>query len=165
MSRIIREATIADMPALVPIFEAARQIMCQSGNAGQWVNGYPSQEVILADINRKGGFVVEDAGLLVAYFAFLPSPEPTYAQIYDGGWLNDEPYYVIHRLASLPDVHGVWNSVIEWALAHTHSIRVDTHRDNHIMQHCILRHGFVYCGIIRLASGSDRLAYQFADKT
>ena len=96
----------------------------------------------------------------MAYFAFLPAPEPTYEKIYDGAWLNDEPYYVIHRLASWPDVHGIWDCVLEWAFERTRTLRVDTHRDNHIMQHNILKHGFTYCGIIYLLSGDERLAYQ-----
>ena len=37
---------------------------------------------------------------------------------------------------------------------------IDTHRDNKIMQHNILKHGFTYCGIIYLLSGDERLAYQ-----
>ncbi len=32
--------------------------------------------------------------------------------------------------------------------------------DNPIMQHDIAKHGFTYCGIIYLASGAKRLAYQ-----
>ena len=37
---------------------------------------------------------------------------------------------------------------------------IDTHKDNAIMQHNIVKHGFSYCGIIHLASGDERLAYQ-----
>ena len=40
------------------------------------------------------------------------------------------------------------------------NIRIDTHRDNRIMQHNIEKHGFTYCGIIYLANGDERLAYQ-----
>ena len=40
------------------------------------------------------------------------------------------------------------------------NLRVDTHRDNRVMQHLLLQHGFTYCGIIHLASGDERLAYQ-----
>ena len=29
-----------------------------------------------------------------------------------------------------------------------------------IMQHVIEKHGFTYCGIIHIASGDERLAYQ-----
>ena len=164
MSRIIREARAEDITTLMPILEAARQIMRQSGNTNQWVNGYPSEEVVRMDIERKGGFVIEDDARLVGYFAFLPAPESTYAQIYEGAWLNDAPYYVIHRLASLPDVHGIWESVVTWAFERTNTLRVDTHRDNHIMQHNLLKHGFTYCGIIYLASGAERLAYQRTQK-
>ena len=52
------------------------------------------------------------------------------------------------------------DSVLEWAFERTPTLRVDTHRDNHIMQHNILKHGLTYCGIIYLLSGDERLAYQ-----
>ena len=160
MHRTIRLATYDDIPAIMPVIDAARKMMHASGNVNQWINGYPSEEVIHADIARDGGFMVTDDERIVAYFAFLPAPEPTYEKIYDGAWLNDEPYYVIHRLASWPDVHGIWDCVLEWAFERTCTLRVDTHRDNHIMQHNILKHGFTYCGIIYLLSGDERLAYQ-----
>ena len=158
--RQIREAILSDLPAIMPVIDAARELMHRSGNVKQWINGYPSEDAIATDIERHGGFVVTDNERIVAYFAFLPSPEPTYAQIYEGAWLNNEPYYVIHRLASLPDVHGIWDSVLNWSFGRTSTLRVDTHRDNRIMQHNILKHGFSYCGIIYLASGAERLAYQ-----
>ena len=50
--------------------------------------------------------------------------------------------------------------IMDWCFAQDSNIRIDTHRDNHIMQHCISRYGFTYCGIIYLASGDQRLAYQ-----
>ena len=40
------------------------------------------------------------------------------------------------------------------------SICADTHRDHRIMQHLLEKHGFTYCGVIYLASGDERLAYQ-----
>ena len=40
------------------------------------------------------------------------------------------------------------------------NIRIDTHRDNRIMQHNIEKYGFTYCGIIYLANGDERFAYQ-----
>ena len=42
--------------------------------------------------------------------------------------------------------------------------RIDTHRDNKIMQHNITKHSFTYCGIIYLLSGDERLAYQYVSK-
>ena len=159
MRRIIREAQPSDMR--------------QSGNMHQWGDGYPSEAVITADMERNGGFVVEEddgeyqsSGKVVGYFAFLPSPEPTYAKIYEGDWLDDEhPYHVVHRIASYPDVHGIFSCIMDYCFSHDPNIRIDTHRDNrimkhNIMKHNIMKHGFTYCGIIYLTSGDERLAYQ-----
>ena len=87
------------MADIMKVMDAAKKIMRQSGNMHQWGEGYPSEAVIMADMERNGGFVIEDDGKTVGYFAFLPSPEPTYARIYDGKWLDDErPYHVVHRI-------------------------------------------------------------------
>ena len=161
MERIIREALPDDMPDIMAVIDAAKGIMRQSGNMHQWGEGYPSETAIIADMENHGGFVVEDDDKVVGYFAFLRSPEPTYAKIYKGKWLDDaEPYHVVHRIASYPDVHGIFSSVMEYCFSQDPNIRIDTHRDNRIMQHNIAKHGFSYCGIIYLASGDERLAYQ-----
>ena len=156
------------MEAIMQVMDAAKIIMRQSGNMYQWGEGYPSEAVIMSDIEKDGGFVIEEddgedqsSGNVVGYFAFLPSPEPTYQKIYDGNWLDDEkPYHVIHRIASLPDAHGIFSSIMNFCFARESNIRIDTHSDNTIMQHNIEKHGFTYCGIIYLASGDERLAYQ-----
>ena len=82
MSRIIREAQPSDMADIMKVMDAAKKIMRQSGNMHQWGAGYPSEAVITADMERNGGFVIEDNGCIVGYFAFLPSPERTYYNIY-----------------------------------------------------------------------------------
>ena len=159
----VRPAVPADLPAILPVLEAAKGIMRASGNLHQWVGGYPSEEVIRADIDKGYGFVVVDAGdgLVAGYFAFIPSPEPTYAAIYDGAWQDDTlPYHVVHRIASLPQVHGVLRCILDYCFGVDPNIRIDTHRDNRIMQHGLLKYGFRYCGIIYLTSGDERLAYQ-----
>ena len=161
MSRIIREAQPSDMADIILVMDAAKKIMRQSGNMHQWSDGYPSEAVITADMERNGGFVIEDGDKVVGYFAFLPSPEPTYSKIYDGEWLDDtQPYHVVHRIASYPQAHGIFSSNMDFCFSHHTNIRIDTHRDNKIMQHKILKHGFTYCGIIYLLSGDERLAYQ-----
>ena len=159
--RLIREARKGDIPSIMTVIDAAKGIMRSSGNAGQWTGGYPSEEVIRADIDRGVGYVVLDDGLTVGYFAFIPSPEPTYDVICGGAWLDDSAaYHVIHRIASLPDAHGVFRDLMDWCFERDGNIRIDTHRDNAIMQHCIDTYGFTYCGIIYLLSGDERLAYQ-----
>ena len=159
--RRIREARPTDVAEIMQVMDAAKRIMRSSGNMHQWTDGYPSEAVILSDMEREGGFVVDDGGKLVGYFAFLPSPEPTYARIYEGDWLDDvRSYHVVHRIASYPDAHGVFSSIMDFCFSRDSNIRIDTHRDNHIMQHVVKKYGFTYCGIIFLASGDERLAYQ-----
>ena len=159
--RKIREARPSDIADIMSVMDAAKQIMRQSGNMHQWRGGYPSEAVITADMERGGGFVIEDDDAIVGYFAFLPSPEPTYARIYEGEWLDDSrPYHVVHRIASYPDAHGIFRSVMDFCFSRERNIRMDTHRDNHIMQHNIAKQGFSYCGVIYLANGDERLAYQ-----
>ena len=161
MKKTVRPAQNADIPGIMAVLEAARGIMRASGNIGQWVNGYPSEDVIADDIAHGHGYVVEDGGVLEAYFAFIPSPEPTYARIIGGAWLDDaQPYHVVHRIGSTPGSHGVFEAIMSFCFSRDPNIRIDTHRDNLIMQHCILKAGFSYCGIIYLASGDERLAYQ-----
>ena len=157
----IREARTSDMAEIMMVMDAAKRIMRQSGNMHQWADSYPSEDVITTDMERGGAFVVEHDGSIAGYFAFLPSPEPTYDRIYEGQWVDDSlPYHVIHRIASRPDVHGIFSCIMEFCLAREPNIRIDTHRDNRIMQHNIAKHGFTYCGIIYLASGDERLAFQ-----
>lgn len=157
----IREAKPADIADIMLVMEAAKGIMRASGNMHQWTDGYPSETVITADMEKKGGFVIEDANKVVGYFAFLASPEPTYAQIYEGQWVDDvQSYHVVHRIASYPDVHGIFSAIMDFCFSRDTNIRIDTHRDNKIMQHNLLKHDFTYCGIIYLLSGDERLAYQ-----
>ena len=149
------------MAEIMKVMDAAKKIMRQSGNMHQWGEGYPSETVIISDMEKHGGFVIEDDSCIIGYFAFLPSPEPTYSKIYNGDWIDDTlPYHVIHRIASYPEAHGIFSSIMDFCFSHDSNIRIDTHQDNRIMQHNIEKHGFTYCGIIYLANGDERLAYQ-----
>lgn len=162
----IRPASKEDLTRVMAVLAAAKGIMRAAGNTAQWLGGYPSEKDILADIARGEGYVVLDGDMdedprIVGYFAFIASPEPTYARIDGGAWLDDSlPYHVLHRIGSYPEVHGVFRAIMDWCFRQDGNIRIDTHRDNHIMQHCIAKYGFSYCGIIYLASGDERLAYQ-----
>ncbi len=100
--------------------------------------------------------------LLVATFLLRGRDDPTYARIENGAWLNSEPYATIHRIAGNGKVHGVLHAAIEFALQQYDNIRIDTHRDNRVMQRAVRKEGFRYCGIIYCWSGDERLAYQYA---
>ena len=124
MKRIIREARPKDMANIMKVMDAAKRIMRQSGNMHQWGKDYPSEVVITNDMEKHGGYVIEDAGRIVGYFAFLPSPEPTYSKIYNGEWLDDvKPYHVTHCIASYPDVHGIFKDIMDFCFLHDANIR------------------------------------------
>ena len=101
MSRIIRKARPTDMAEIIQVMVAAKGIMRQSGNMNQWRDGYPSEAVITADLERNGGFVVEDDGMVVSYFAFLQSPEPTYSIIYAAQHPEARFHLLWHHLSAV----------------------------------------------------------------
>lgn len=161
MNYSIRHSTINDLPVILSLRDQAREIMRSYGNVNQWPEGYPLQEKFENDIQQGHGYVMTDAGgLIVGTFAFIPGPDITYQVIYDGQWLNDEPYYVIHRIASTPDSHGVLDAVLDYCESIAPCIRIDTHEDNIIMRKGLEKRGYRYCGIIHLLNGDERLAFQ-----
>ena len=157
---MIRKATYDDLPVLMDVFRKARGIMRSSGNMNQWNDGYPSEAVVRKDIDNGHCVVLCEEGEVVATMAFIPGPDPTYAEIYDGGWLSDVPYHVIHRIAVAEPGHNAAKALLDWGFGRVKSIRIDTHKDNVIMQHVLSKYGFTHCGMILLANGDPREAYQ-----
>lgn len=157
---MIRLSTLADVPAILRLIDEARKKMVAEGNVHQWSNGHPSRQQITADVERGVSYMLEEDGEPVATFALIEGPDPTYTRIYDGQWLNDNPYYVIHRVASGPKAHGVMRTVLNYAFGLTDTVRIDTHEDNKTMQALLRKYGFAYCGIIHLSNGDPRLAFQ-----
>ena len=82
--------------------------MAQTGNPSQWPPTYPSAEILRADLAAGRSYVCEEDGAMVATFCFGIFDDPTYAEIYDGAWLRDAPYGVIHRVASDGRMPGVF---------------------------------------------------------
>ncbi len=158
---MFRGATRSDLPEILKIYARARETMAAAGNPAQWGTSFPPEELLKEDIDSNRLFVYLVNGELEAVFAFILGPDPTYAVIEDGKWLNDTlPYGTIHRLASAGKRKGVATDVITWCLEHCESLRADTHADNKTMQHILEETGFTRCGVIHVADGSPRFAYQ-----
>ena len=157
---MIRKAIESDLLEIKSIVDKARELMKSSGNVNQWVDGYPSNEVLLSDIRNGNAYLLLRENKAVAYFTMVDGPDPTYNLITKGSWLNDNSYGVLHRIASNGEVKGVFKEILLYASEHYSNIRIDTHHDNKIMQRLLEKNGFVYCGIIFLTNGSPRLAYQ-----
>ena len=152
-----------DIPAMMDLYAQARVFMREHGNPNQWDENYPSRELLEKDIAFGNSYIVEDDEKnLAATFAFIKGEDPTYYGIENGAWLNHEPYGTIHRLAGNTSYHGIASGCISWCKSQIGNLRADTHEDNKIMQHLLEKNGFVRCGIIHLANGAPRIAYQFA---
>ena len=118
-------------------------------------------ELLEEDIDSNRLFLYVVNGQIEAVFAFILGADPTYAAIEDGQWLDDTlPYGTVHRLASAGKHKGVASAVLDWSMEHCQSLRADTHADNKIMQHLLEKNGFTRCGVIHVADGSPRFAYQ-----
>lgn len=157
----IRKTTRNDLEAVLRIYEDGRKYMRANGNTDQWKDGYPHRDTILDDIEKEVSFVVTDENEeIIAVFAFIEGPDITYNKIYNGEWPDDKHYYVIHRIAVSRHRKGVASFVYEECLKKHPVLRIDTHKDNIPMQNSLKKNGFVYCGIIHLLSGDERLAYQ-----
>lgn len=158
---IIEKTNINDIETIMTIYDKARAFMRLNGNYKQWINGYPSKQQIRQDINNDVSYVVKQDNKIVATFAFIIGQDLTYIKIDEGNWSSNNNYGVIHRIASDNSIKGITNYVFNWCLQYINYLRIDTHQDNKIMQHCILKYGFKYCGIIYVNDGSPRLAYDF----
>lgn len=157
----IRLARKEDLASVMNLYDSARMFMRETGNMNQWINGYPSSDLLLNDISKDNLYVIEDDGIK-AVFALIYGDDPTYSYI-EGKWLNDNPYATIHRIASLREFKDTVKIVTEYALRNVNNVRIDTHEDNVVMRHVVLKNGYTYCGIIYLENGDPRLAYQLSN--
>ena len=133
--------------------------MRADGNLHQWSDKYPDEETLLNDIARGELYIAHDGNEIYGVFMLSFSGEDTYKEI-QGAWINDEPYAVIHRIASFGKGKNLLEEAIDFAFEKTNNIRIDTHEDNNIMRTLLKKLGFIYTGIIHLKNGDERRAYQ-----
>nr|WP_321521068.1 GNAT family N-acetyltransferase [uncultured Macellibacteroides sp.] len=157
----IRKTQLEDIDVLMNIYDRARRFMQETGNGNQWIDGYPSLEIVMRDMTNQNSYVcIDEDNEIVATFFFMKGEDPTYARIEDGQWLNNEPYGVVHRLAGSGKIKNIGSFCLQWCLGQCSNIRVDTHHNNLVMQNILKKNGFVPCGIIYVSNGTPRIAFQ-----
>ena len=156
----IRKTKPEELNALLDLYAQARSFMAEHGNASQWGDTYPEKWLVKADIESGNSYVCEENGHIAATFYFSQEPDPCYNRIEDGQWLNGKPYGVVHRITSDGRIKGAASFCLAWALEQCGNVRIDTHRDNDVMQNLLKKNGVVYCGIVYMEDGSERMAYQ-----
>ena len=168
MGIIITTTTKKDIDRVMVILAEARQSIGQLG-IDQWQYGYPNRDIIKNDVSNGFSYMVysEEENEIIATFCLKEDEEPTYKRIYDGVWINKGESFALHRIAicNAKRGTGVANAIIEFILNKCResgvlSVKVDTHNGNLPMRRMLERNGFVYCGIIYLATGEERVAYE-----
>ena len=158
---VIRPAAMEDLPELLALYAGARAFMAANGNPDQWGTSSPPRHVLEEDIRKKRLFICERNRSVCGAFALVFGDDPTYARIEGGAWRSDAPYGTIHRIAGKETERGIFEECLSWCREQTGHIRIDTHEKNAVMRHLIEKNGFVRCGIIHVADGSPRIAYEW----
>ena len=161
-----RKSTKSDITKIMDIVKQA-QAYFKEQNIDQWQNNYPNDEVINNDINNGESYVMLDGDDIVATTVISFAKEKSYENILDGKWITNGDYGVIHRIA-VENTHkgkGLSHKIIKYAEEvckqnNIHSIKVDTHEDNILMQSLLKKNGFEYCGIVYLEDGGKRVAFE-----
>lgn len=161
-----RKSIKKDIPEIMRIIKQAQAYFKEKG-IDQWQNNYPNEEVISNDIENEDSYVLIKNGEIVATTVASFKGEKNYHHIYDGKWLSNGDYGVIHRIAVDNDYKGLGLShkiikyVEELCINEgVYSIRVDTHEENIPMQNLLKKNGFQYCGVIFLEDGGKRVAFE-----
>ena len=155
----IRLATQKDIDAVFEVYERARGFMRDNGNPTQWGSTYPPESLVRSDIAGNHLYLLEsDLGDIEGVFALFEKGDPDYNEI-DGAWLNNEPYAAVHRIASAGKSKGIFTHILDFCMQRSRNLKIDTHKQNTVMQHVLKKHGFKECGIIT-ADGLPFIAFQ-----
>lgn len=162
----LRKAVKTDINNIMNIISQA-QVYLKKQGINQWQNNYPNVKTISNDIDNDHSYVLLKENNIVATAAVSFDGEKTYDSIYEGQWISNNKYAVIHRIAVDNNCKGlglssqIIKNVEELCLSKgVYSIKVDTHEENLSMQKLLKKNKFQYCGIIYLEDGSKRIAFE-----
>ncbi len=158
MEYLVRKANHQDLERIEEIYSYARQFMADTGNPNQWGKTNPPKEQLVEDIQLGRLYVITEADNIHGVFYFYIGEDPTYQKIFHGAWHSGSPYGTIHRIAG-DGSRGILRTAAAFCEKQIGHLRIDTHADNQIMQRAVAKEGFQRCGIIYIADGSPRIAY------
>ncbi|MGG7325823.1 GNAT family N-acetyltransferase [Clostridium baratii] len=162
----LKKSVNEDINNIMQIIDEAKEALKEQG-IDQWQNGYPNADVIRNDILNNDSYVFIKNNEIVATSAVSFDGEKTYDKIYDGNWISNDEFAVIHRIAISNKYKGtgIASEIIKMIEAicldkNVHSIKVDTHEFNIAMQKLLKKNDFKYCGVIYLEDKSKRVAFE-----
>lgn len=161
-----RKSAETDINNIMKIIKQAQAYFKEQG-IDQWQNNYPNVEAISGDIANNNSYVLLKDNNIVATAAVSFDGESTYDTIYEGEWITNNEYAVIHRIAVDNTYKGlglssqIIKNVEQLCLNKgLYSIKIDTHEENISMQKLLEKNKFQYCGIIYLEDRSKRIAFE-----
>ena len=162
---ILRKACVDEINAAYQCIEDAREYHHSLGFV-QWHAGYPTVQTIQEDVANGTGFVIAEEDKILGYCCIIIGDEPAY-HVIDGAWKTNLPYAVVHRMAFGKHSRGKGLSTKVFSLIKDYcvendikAIRVDTQKENKVMQHILVKEGFEYCGLVTF-DGGPKLAYEW----
>ena len=161
----IRKTMSGDIDRIMEIYEYSRQFMADHGNPDQWgPTNWPPKDLIIRDIQEGHSYVcLDDRDQIIGtfYYIYGKDIEPTYREIWDGNWIDDGPYGVVHRIAGDGSRKGIGTFCLNWAFDQCGHMRIDTHGDNTVMQNLLKKLGFIHCGTIYVVEDPyPRMAFE-----
>ena len=154
----VRFAKSEDLMRIEEIYAFARSFMERTGNPDQWGKSNPPVAQLIQDIGDQRLYVITQDEVIHGVFYFYIGADPTYEEIYDGAWHSNRTYGTIHRIAG-DGSGGILKTAVSFCRQHIDYLRIDTHHDNQVMQNAVKKCGFQKCGIIYIADGTPRIAY------
>lgn len=161
-----RKSTKLDINDIMKIIKQAQNYF-KENKIDQWQNNYPNYDTIENDIDGEESYVLVKDGKIVATAALSFNGEGTYNNIYNGKWLSNNKYAVVHRVAVDENYKGqglsskIFENIEKICInKNINSIKIDTHKNNLSMQKLLEKEGFIYCGIIYLSDKSKRIAFE-----
>ncbi len=163
---ILRNSNKEDLNTIMKIIDEGKEAL-KNNNVNQWQNGYPNEETVLNDINKNESYVLEYNGEIIGTLALSFNGEKTYDKIYEGKWLSENKYAVMHRIAvsKVKGIKNIGSELLKESEAICISrgiknIKIDTHEENIAMQRLLQKNNYKYCGIIYLLDGNKRIAFE-----
>ena len=163
----VRPATKDDLSDVMSCVKRLKREYFEANNIPQWQGDYPAKSDFAADLEAKRLFVMYMGECLVGFASVGFEDEPTYSEVEGGSWKENGDYAVVHRFGINPDWHGMGMGTALMGLADklceargVSAVRADTHEQNAGMIRLLEKCGFERRGIIHLANGDPRIAFE-----
>ena len=161
-----RKANIEDLDNIMTIIEDGR-LFLKPQQSGQWQDGYPNIDNIKDDISKGYLYAILTEDDDIASIAAFTYHEEDYDHLYEGHWISEYPYMVMHRISVKEKYRhqGYGDALFKlFELVAKeegyHSIRIDTHQNNKVMLHLLEKNHFILCGKAILKPNKDRLVFE-----